>query len=92
MKVAEGTVDYKSGSRHKVFTKSFDCKECLHAAFIEQKLVYMHNNPVSKHWKLAEASGKYPAFFAGYYFSGEQGMYPITNYLDLYNVPVGKIY
>ena len=34
------------GSKHKVFEDSFDCKHCYTSPFIQQKLNYIHNNPV----------------------------------------------
>src|SRR5437762_945106 len=36
----------KKGLKHKVFEDSFDCKQCYTYEFIQQKLQYMHYNPV----------------------------------------------
>ncbi len=38
--------DQKRGKLHQVFELSFNCKECVHDSFIEQKLSYIHKNPV----------------------------------------------
>jgi putative transposase len=44
----------KKGQLHKVFEPSFDVKVCRTNDFIRQKLTYMHNNPCSKKWQLAD--------------------------------------
>jgi REP element-mobilizing transposase RayT len=36
----------KKGQIHRVSEESFDCKACYSATFVEQKLTYMHHNPV----------------------------------------------
>ena len=44
----------KSGKKHKVFKTSFDCKEIYHKKMLETKLDYIHKNPCSGKWNLAE--------------------------------------
>jgi REP element-mobilizing transposase RayT len=44
----------KKGQLHKAFEPSFDAKEILYNSFLLQKLNYIHNNPVSGKWQLAE--------------------------------------
>jgi REP element-mobilizing transposase RayT len=43
----------KKGKLHQVFKESYDAKECFNEVFIRQKLDYMHKNPVSGRWNLA---------------------------------------
>ncbi len=42
------------GQVHRVFEHGFDVKICETEKFIEQKLNYIHHNPCSKKWNLAE--------------------------------------
>ena len=57
----------KKGQIHKVFEESFDCKECYNPEFIEQKLVYMHHNPIKGKWNLVNDFATYPHSSAGFY-------------------------
>jgi len=50
-----------------VFEDSFDIKRCYSEHFINQKLTYMHNNPVQPKWKLAEEPGDYLHSSARFY-------------------------
>ena len=74
--------EYKKGIRQKVFEDSFDGKECFTYDFIQQKLNYMHNNPVKA--ELVECSEKFTHSSAKFYLTGEQGIYPVTHYLEIY--------
>lgn len=68
---------------HQVFEPSFDCKVCLNEKFIKQKLNYMHRNPVSGKWNLAETFTDYPHSSAGFYETGEGSAYNgITSYFE----------
>jgi REP element-mobilizing transposase RayT len=40
--------------QREVFRLSFDAKKCFNRAMVEQKLDYIHRNPVSGKWNLAE--------------------------------------
>ena len=42
----------KKGQLHKVFTDSFDAKGIYSEKFFNQKLKYIHRNPVTGKWKL----------------------------------------
>ena len=72
----------KKGLKHKVFEDSFDCKECFSYEFIQQKLQYMHYNPVKA--GLTEMPELYQHSSAKFYTTGEQGLYPVTHYTALY--------
>jgi REP element-mobilizing transposase RayT len=52
---------------HKAFRLSTDFRECLTEKFTQQKLDYIHANPVSGKWKLAEQSQDYIHSSASYY-------------------------
>lgn len=88
--VAVVKVEKERGKKHEVFELSFDLKICYSPAFIEQKLVYIHANPLSKKWDLVGNSIDYPHSSALYYATGRQGRYPVISYndLDLY-LPAG---
>jgi REP element-mobilizing transposase RayT len=68
------------GQKHMVWIESFDVKECRTETFIEQKLHYMHNNPLSGKWKLCRQSIDYPHSSARFYFNGTEGNFPVTDY------------
>jgi REP element-mobilizing transposase RayT len=54
LQLQEG-VEYKEklkGKLHQVFRLSFDAKICFNEKMVEQKLDYIHHNPVSGKWAL----------------------------------------
>ncbi|MCF8326258.1 MAG: hypothetical protein K9I84_14970 [Leadbetterella sp.] len=61
----------KKGKLHQVFEESYDAKECFSNEFIEQKLSYIHKNPISGKWKLADTYIDYPHSSARFYETGE---------------------
>lgn len=65
----------KKGQIHKVFEESFDCKQCYSPEFIEQKLAYMHHNPVSGKWSLVVDFALYPHSSAGFYHGTGANVY-----------------
>ena len=72
--------DKNKGQKHMVWNESFDVKECRTEVFIEQKLHYMHNNPLSGKWTLCGQSIDYPHSSARFYFNGTEGNFPVTDY------------
>ncbi len=50
------------------------------------KLNYIHGNPCSTRWKLAENPSDYIHSSAKYYLTGEQGIYAVTNYMELEDI------
>lgn len=78
--------DKKKGKLHEVFEPSFDCKHCKTVEFIQQKLNYMHNNPCTGKWNLVGNAIDYIHSSAKFYSMGEQGIYTITNYMQLEDV------
>jgi REP element-mobilizing transposase RayT len=60
-------VEKNKGQLHKVFEPSFDAKPIITNFFLHQKLSYIHNNPVSGKWTLAEAFMDYEHSSVGFY-------------------------
>lgn len=58
------------GQKHKVFETSFDAKPVYSDTFWEQKLNYIHNNPVTGKWSLSAEYTSYPHSSAAFYIDG----------------------
>ncbi len=72
-----------SGKKHQVFRISFDARKCFSEKMIEQKLDYIHHNPVSGKWNLVEDFTLYLHSSAAFYELGIIGDVEITHYKDL---------
>jgi len=90
MSGAVNDTDRERGKLHQVFEPSFDCKECFSEEMIIQKLDYMHDNPCTGSWLLVESPVDYRHSSAYFYIIGEQGHYPVTNYMILEDVDLTK--
>ncbi|MBC8111885.1 MAG: transposase [Verrucomicrobia bacterium] len=55
---------------------------CYGGAMINQKLTYIHNNPVVEKWKLADLPEVYPFSSANFYLKNEDNFGFLTHYLD----------
>ena len=55
------------GQKHKVFEPSFDAKPIYTLHFLNQKLDYIHHNPVSGKWNLCDEFINYEHSSAGFY-------------------------
>ena len=74
----------KKGKLHQVFKESYDAKECFSNEFIEQKLTYIHKNPISGKWKLADSYVDYPYSSARFYEYGENNEnFKMTNFREI---------
>jgi hypothetical protein len=62
--------EFKKGQLHKVFEESFDAKDIYSEKFFYQKLEYIHFNPVSGKWKLANDFTEYEHSSASFYETG----------------------
>ena len=82
--------DKMRGKRHEVWSDSFDWKECNSWKMINQKLDYMHDNPCTGKWQLAESPVDYVHSSAKYYITGEQGIYAVTNFMELEDIDLSK--
>ncbi|MDQ3682366.1 MAG: hypothetical protein M3352_04735 [Bacteroidota bacterium] len=56
---------------HKVFTDSFDAKGIYNEKFFNQKLNYIHFNPVTGKWRLVNDYTEYQHSSALFYETGE---------------------
>jgi hypothetical protein len=72
-----------NNKQHNVWEPSFDWKHCTSVVFMKQKLDYYHLNPCKGKWMLAATPTDYTHSSAGFYFTGVQGVYPVTNYLEV---------
>jgi REP element-mobilizing transposase RayT len=71
---------------HEVWELSFDWKDCRSLAFTYQKLDYIHNNPCVKKWDLCKSPFEYLHSSAKFYTIGEQGIYPVTNFMEMEDI------
>jgi REP element-mobilizing transposase RayT len=91
MQQAVETKDRQRNKQHEVWDDSFDWKDCRSDDFIKQKLVYIHNNPCKGKWNLAACPEQYKHSSAHFYLTGEQGYYPVTNYMELKDMDLSKL-
>jgi putative transposase len=68
------------GQKHKVFTDSFDAKGIYNEKFFNQKLNYIHRNPVSGKWQLVIDYTDYDHSSASFYETGEVNHYEPFDY------------
>jgi hypothetical protein len=73
------------GKNHQVFRTSFDGRVCYDEKMIEQKLDYIHHNPVRGKWKLVDDYTKYEHSSAAFYELGKAERVEIIHYKDLGN-------
>ena len=76
--------------QHEVWELSFDWKECRSWEYINQKLDYIHDNPCSNKWNLCNNPVEYLHSSAKFYIAGEQGVYPVTNFMQMEDVQFTK--
>ena len=58
--------------------------------FIEQKLNYIHDNPVKEEWNLVSDVCEYVHSSAKFYLTGQIGLYKLTNYMELKDVDLTR--
>lgn len=78
--------DRLKNKKHEVFEPSFDRKECYSTVFMKQKIDYIHHNPCKTHMPGIKFPEDYLHSSATYYFTGEQGIYPVITYMELQDV------
>jgi REP element-mobilizing transposase RayT len=81
--------DAARGQKHRVFQPSTDLVELFSGKMIEQKLQYIHANPVSKKWRLADDAVEYPHSSFAFYVWGEARGAPLSSYQE-FGFLVGK--
>jgi REP element-mobilizing transposase RayT len=75
LKSALKPVENNRGQKHRIFKESFDAKLCLNDWFLQQKLAYMHQNPIKGKWRLASHANFYPHSSAGFYAGNQCSLY-----------------
>ena len=74
----------KKGQLHKVFEPSFDAKSVLTVRFLHQKLDYIHHNPTTGKWNLADNFIEYEHSSARFYETNSlHTKLILKHYLDL---------
>ncbi|HYH16358.1 MAG TPA: hypothetical protein VD794_14110, partial [Flavisolibacter sp.] len=82
--------DRQRNKQHEVWCDSFDWKECRSQDFINQKLEYMHQNPCTGKWQLAQSPIAYLHSSAAFYATGEVGHFTPTNISALQDVDLTR--
>ncbi|MDF2454466.1 MAG: hypothetical protein K0R51_459 [Cytophagaceae bacterium] len=75
--------DSTNGQKHDVFIRSFDAKPIYYRKFAEQKINYMHENPVKGKWQLSDSYINYPWSSAKFYECNDLKFTFLTQYTDL---------
>jgi len=75
--------DKKKGKLHEVFRYSFDAKLIYNNKMMTEKLIYIHNNPISKKWNLAEDAVSYLHSSAAFYAIGITKHRWLKHYKDI---------
>jgi len=75
----------KKGKKHQVFRLSFDARKCFDEKMVEQKLNYIHHNPVSGKWRIVDNFVNYKHSSAAYYELGAENKY-VTHYKNVNSV------
>ena len=72
----------RTGKLHQVFRLSFHARVCFNEKMLEQKLDYIHHNPVSGKWRLVDDFAEYLHSSAAYYETGTKNTY-LTHYKEV---------
>lgn len=75
---------------HEVWDLSFDWKDCRSNEFTWQKINYMHNNPCTGKWQLANNPIEYTHSSARLYLTGVHGIYAVTNFMEMEDMNFNK--
>ena len=75
--------EQSKGKKHQVFRLSFDAKPCFDAHMLEQKLDYIHGNPVNGKWNLVDDYVNYEHSSASYYEEGKIGHFELMHYKSM---------
>lgn len=71
LEIFEQKANYKKGSKHKVFEARYDSKIIESENIFIEKLNYIHRNPCTEKWQLADLPERYPHSSADNYASGK---------------------
>ncbi|HQY22126.1 MAG: transposase [Ignavibacteria bacterium] len=76
LKIFSEAAEIQKGAKHKVFKDRFDSKEMVNSDLYREKLNYIHNNPCTPRWRLAEKPEDYKHSSASNYIIGN-GVYDV---------------
>ena len=68
---------------YKVWEDGYLPKNVFTPAFLEQKLTYLHHNPMQPQWQLADAPETYAWSSARYYLKGEPAIIRVEDVREL---------
>ena len=80
LKAAVRPSDAARGQDYRVFMPSSDIRECFDEAMVQQKLDYIHANPVKGKWMLVENYMDYSHSSASFYERGDPSLAPLEHY------------
>ena len=69
--------------RYAVWEAEYQAKNVFSVWFLEQKLNYIHNNPLQPHWRLAERPELYPWSSARFYLGAGRPLIPLSDAREL---------
>lgn len=72
----------RKGKKHQIFRLSFDGRECYSEKMVEQKMDYIHHNPVRGKWMLVDDFVAYPHSSASFYELGQKNEF-VTHYKEI---------
>lgn len=67
--------------KHQIWDKNADTKELFTDSFYNQKLDYIHNNPLQPQWQLANSAEEYYWSSAAFYLKGDM-RWPFLTHCD----------
>ena len=71
------------GKKHQIFQPSFDAKLCDSVEMIESVLDYIHQNPVSGKWSLADEFPQYVLSSSSFYENGTPSFITVADYREI---------
>ncbi|HEX5168642.1 MAG TPA: transposase [Cyclobacteriaceae bacterium] len=86
LEVLHGSVtrrERRKGQKHRVFEESFDAKPIYTKYFLEQKIDYIHHNPIRGKWALVADVTHYPHSSASFYEEGNVFFFEPKHYSEL---------
>ncbi len=74
----------ETGRVFKAWQDRFDDVYLSNKRFLEEKLDYIHLNPLQTHWNLAKLPEEYPYSSAVFYETGKQSKIEVTDYREYF--------
>jgi len=68
---------------YKIWEDGYLAKDVSTLEFLEEKLTYVHNNPVQPHWQLVDAPEEYAWSSARFYLREEPALIPVQDAREL---------